>query len=118
MGGQVAHPWKVWWKNWKEGGKKEKGKGEAKEEEGEKRAKEKEKMERERREIVKGEEKKLKMLKWKGKGMKMNRGLFYLGCTKMEISTGKNIGGIFQPRPPLSAHLVTRLGTGNPFLCP
>ena len=67
-------------------------------------------MERKRREIVEGEE---ENLKWKGKGMKMSKRTFFsffffflfffffglslfetivicLGCTKMEISMGKN----------------------------
>ena len=39
-GGRVAHPWKVWGKLWKEGGKEEKRERE-KEEEREKRGKEK-----------------------------------------------------------------------------
>ena len=59
-GRQVAHPWKVWRKIWKEVGKGGKREGRGKKrrkEKREKRAREKGEMEWKRREIVKGEEK-------------------------------------------------------------
>ena len=48
--------------------------GRGKEEIGKREARKKGKMERKRREVVKGEE---ENLKWKGKGMKMSRRLFF-----------------------------------------
>ena len=94
---------KFWWNFGREGERRKKGRerekrgGKGKERQG-KRGK----MERKRREIVNGKDENLKL---KGESMKMSRGLFFffffachflkplqfVWCTKMEISTGKNL---------------------------